>query len=136
MHKLTKLAYTHGTDDQNSINWIKRKVLSEITNQLYDPAGLVASKPIVVLAKICKHILWKSKLIGDDNFPLDLKSKLLVFHDNLKSLNKVQITRPINTGSLGGVRMLHEFCHAPERAYGAALYIKHIPTNGPTKVSL
>lgn len=111
----------------------KRIILSEIA-RLFDPLGLVS--PVVVRAKIQLQELWKLHLGWDESLPMHLHTQWTQFLACLNDLNLIAIKRQNTLSHVNTEFEIHGFSDASEKAYGAAVYLKHQDSNGKVKVSL
>ncbi|KAI8116952.1 hypothetical protein CVS40_11069 [Lucilia cuprina] len=73
--------------------------------------------------------LWKLKLDWDDKIPEQMTENWLKIKDNFKFLNEVNVPRHIICVKPTQIE-LHGFCDASMKAYGAAVYVKSIDSNG------
>jgi hypothetical protein len=107
----------------------KRGVLSMIA-RLFDPLGL-ASPVTITLQEI-----WKLKINWDESLPLGLHTRWVEFLCTFIELNEIKIPRKV-IGSKSYHRIkLHGFSDASEKSYGACVYIRILPTNGPVESNL
>lgn len=109
-----------------SSQWNKRSVLS-IISQIYDPLGLLG--PIVVTAKLIMQDLWKQKMDWDQELPLEIKEKWLVFYNNMSNLNTLKITRFVKIPNFVSVE-LHGFSDASTKAYGCCIFVRCLTSSG------
>jgi hypothetical protein len=124
---------TFSVDMKGSNQTTKRGVLSMIA-RLFDPLGLVS--PVTITAKITLQEIWKLKINWDESLPLGLHTRWVEFLRTFIELNQIKIPRKV-TGSKSYHRIeLHGFSDASEKSYGACVYIRIIPTNGPVESNL
>nr|CAI5856921.1 unnamed protein product [Callosobruchus analis] len=110
----------------------KRSILSVIS-QLFDPMGLIS--PCVIIAKIILQKLWLEKIDWDSAVSKQLEIEWIKLRDNLVELNKLKICRNVICNDALKVE-LHGFCDASAEAYGAAVYVRSIDTEGKIHVCL
>jgi hypothetical protein len=124
---------TFSVDMKGSNQTTKRGVLSMIA-RLFDPLGLVS--PVTITAKITLQEIWKLKINWDESLPLGLHTRWVEFLRTFIELNQIKIPRKV-IGSKSHHRIeLHGFSDASEKSYGACVYIRIIPTNGPVESNL
>jgi hypothetical protein len=124
---------TFSVDMKGSSQTTKRGVLSMIA-RLFDPLGLVS--PVTITAKITLQEIWKLKINWDESLPLGLHTRWVEFLRTFIELNQIKIPRKV-IGSKSYHRIeLHGFSDASEKSYGACVYIRIIPTNGPVESNL
>ncbi|XP_037825830.1 uncharacterized protein LOC119613837 [Lucilia sericata] len=104
----------------------KRTILSEVA-KLFDPLGLIGS--VTVTTKMLLQDLWKLKLDWDDNVPEQMTENWIKIKDNFKFLNEVNVPRLIICVKPTQIEV-HGFCDASMKAYGAAVYVRFIDSNG------
>ncbi|CAH2013883.1 unnamed protein product [Acanthoscelides obtectus] len=118
------------SEDHDKVS--KRSILSDIS-QLFDPMGLVS--PCVIIAKVLLQKLWLEKIDWDSALSPELGKQWLKLKNSLMELNKIQINRKVICDDAMKVE-LHGFSDASAEAYGAAIYVRSIDTNGKIHVSL
>ncbi|XP_058817497.1 uncharacterized protein LOC131680803 [Topomyia yanbarensis] len=111
----------------------KRVVLSDIA-RLFDPLGLVG--PIVVLAKLFMQELWREGKNWDDALCDSHQRYWSEFRDNLHALSLMKIPRWVVSTPSAVCLELHGFCDAPEKAYGACIYVRAVSSSGSIHVNL
>jgi hypothetical protein len=124
---------TFSVDMKGSNQTTKRGVLSMIA-RLFDPLGLVS--PVTITAKITLQEIWKLKINWDESLPLGLHTRWVEFLRTFIELNEIKIPRKV-IGSKSYHRIeLHGFSDASEKSYGACVYIRLVPMNGPVESNL
>ncbi|XP_044741951.1 uncharacterized protein LOC123302922 [Chrysoperla carnea] len=113
-------------DDLMESKVTKREILSSIA-KLFDPLGLMA--PACVSAKIIMQMIWRSKVEWDDKVPNDILELWIPLKGKLFELRKLTIPRLILISH--AVRFeLHGFSDSSTKAYGCAIYLKSVDSNG------
>lgn len=111
----------------------KRSVSSTI-GRLFDPLGWL--NPLVTKAKMFLNQLWQLKLDWDtilsDKLQLEWKEIINQFH----LINQIEIPRWIHTNSQSKCNELHVFCDSSIKAYGTAIYLRTIDSEGNIHVNL
>ncbi|XP_035217014.1 uncharacterized protein LOC118190424 [Stegodyphus dumicola] len=117
---------TFKTAVNNQDSFTKRQVLSEIA-KLLDPLGLIG--PVATRAKIFMQRLWLLKLDWNEELPPKELCEWKKFLSQLQLIDQLNIPRYVLTEY--SVRTeIHGFSDASEKAYGAAIYIRCITTDG------
>lgn len=111
----------------------KRTILSNIA-RIFDPLGLVG--PVVVRAKMQLQALWKLNLSWDESLPMSLFTDWIKLSHCLNDLNNIYIPRQATISQSSLPYDLHGFSDASERAYGAAVYLRHEDERGNVQVNL
>ncbi|XP_050301535.1 uncharacterized protein LOC126739769 [Anthonomus grandis grandis] len=125
------LTYTIGKYDIcNKVS--KRTILSSIA-QVFDPLGLLS--PCVIIVKILIQKLWLEKLSWDEALPSNLHNVWLKFRMELYSINDLKIPRHASCPKALVVE-LHGFSDASDDAYGGAIYLRTIDSEGTITVRL
>ncbi|GBN74693.1 hypothetical protein AVEN_206945-1, partial [Araneus ventricosus] len=101
----------------------KRCVLKAVS-RIFDPLGFLA--PYVIQAKVLFQDLWLTGIDWDKPIPLELQSKWIKWHEQLKELPKIQIPRwyfctDVETSHEWE---LHCFNDSSQSAYGSVVYLK------------
>lgn len=96
----------------------KRIVLSELA-QLYDPCGWLA--PVLFVAKSFLQRLWLHPFDWDTPLPPEHSNMWAMFRESLADLQSVTVPRLIARDSDNII--LHGFCDASTKGYGAVLYV-------------
>ncbi|XP_054276573.1 uncharacterized protein LOC128995581 [Macrosteles quadrilineatus] len=129
-----KYKYMLSTDNKAaSTSVTKRTVLSDIA-KLFDPLGIIS--PIIINAKILMQDLWKQNMKWDDVLPEQLHKRLLQFKQDLTLLSNFNVSRCVRMIQTEGTFELHGFSDASEKAYGAAIYLRHELSDGTAKTTL
>jgi hypothetical protein len=124
---------TFSVDMKGSNQTTKRGVLSMIA-RLFDPLDLVS--PVTIIAKITLQEIWKLKINWDESLPLGLHTRWVEFLRTFIELNQIKIPRKVIASKSYHRIELHGFSDASEKSYGACVYIRIIPTNGPVESNL
>lgn len=111
----------------------KRSSFSTIA-KLFDPVGLVS--PVIVIAKIFMRRIWTANIEWDEEISGELLDDWNKYLHELSSIVDIKIQRWINTRKSIVSLQLHGFCDASGNAYGAAIYIRAVDSNGETHVHL
>ncbi|XP_037906155.1 uncharacterized protein LOC119648467 [Hermetia illucens] len=111
----------------------KRSALSDIAH-LFDPLRLMA--PVTVTAKIFLQRLWSLKIGWDKEIPLELQAEWSRYYNDLQELNQMMVPRHIFGGKVPEKIQLHVFSDASGKAYGAAVYLRVIQSDGVRTVRL
>ncbi|XP_041633313.1 uncharacterized protein [Drosophila kikkawai] len=98
----------------------KREVLSQIA-KLFDPAGWLA--PFIIRSKMFMQEIWLQDLGWDDKLPTHMSQRWQSFLKEYSDLNKIRVPRWVGYQSEVIVEH-HGFCHASQKAYGAAIYVR------------
>ena len=67
--------------------------------------------------------LWDLEVDWDQNLPQDLEDTWTKFLTSITHLPKLQVPRNVNPGNAEGEMILHGFCDASKKAYGACVYV-------------
>lgn len=100
-------------------SWSKREILSEVS-RIFDPLGLLS--PITVTLKVILQSLWANQVGWDDLIVGDVVDRYLSIRDKLTDLPAIYIPRFVGEVSKSE---FHIFCDASEKAFGAAVYLRH-----------
>ncbi|XP_072403181.1 uncharacterized protein [Diabrotica undecimpunctata] len=110
----------------------KRIILSRIA-QIYDPLGLLSA--CTITAKIIMQILWQEKQGWDESVPQIIFTQWQHFKEKLLRLNNIEIPRYVKLKDSISCE-LHGFSDASNKAYGAAIYVKSVDSDGHVLVRL
>ena len=101
------------------IKLTKRGILSQIT-RLFDPIGFT------VRAKIGIQRLWQTGLEWDQELPTTVREEWIRFFQEMKNLNKVNVTfeRPLTSLEVIKAATLCIFSDVSNEAFGACAYIR------------
>ncbi|GBM83340.1 hypothetical protein AVEN_93617-1 [Araneus ventricosus] len=101
----------------------KRCVLKDVS-RIFDPLGFLA--PYVIQAKVLFQDLWLTGIDWDKPIPLELQSKWIKWHEQLKELPKVQIPRWYfyTDAETSHEWELHCFNDSSQSVYGSVVYLK------------
>ncbi|XP_072395063.1 uncharacterized protein [Diabrotica undecimpunctata] len=110
----------------------KRIILSRIA-QIYDPLGLLSA--CTITAKIIMQILWQEKQGWDESVPQIIFTQWQHFKEELLRLNNIEIPRYVKLKDSISCE-LHGFSDASNKAYGAAIYVKSVDSDGHVLVLL
>lgn len=105
----------------------KRQLLSSIS-KLFDPLGLLS--PILIRAKMTMQDTWATKLGWDDPLTDEIKSNWNNYVHDVGNLNEIIIQRRVTSIEKPSGHILHGFCDASLRAYGACIYLQSTDDNG------
>ncbi|XP_055859209.1 uncharacterized protein LOC129921419 [Episyrphus balteatus] len=111
----------------------KRSILSTIA-KLFDPLGWIS--PCVVTSKIIMQRLWNRGCNRDDPIPSALMKDWEAFHRELPLIERLRIPRWTHISLTNMAIELHGFCDASMKAYGAAVYVRVLDSNGNIHVNL
>ncbi|XP_041767689.1 uncharacterized protein LOC121591362 [Anopheles merus] len=111
----------------------KRNALSDVA-KLFDPIGLVG--PVIIQAKLFLQELWKCQITWDEPLTPALQNRWLLFREKLAMLQTIHIPRWLLTDQRATNLQMHCFCDASEKAYGAAIYLRSINTDGRVTTNL
>nr|XP_042905904.1 uncharacterized protein LOC122270858 [Parasteatoda tepidariorum] len=105
-------------------SYTKRDVLSLIS-RIFDPLGLIG--PVITKAKIYLQKLWLLKIDWYQMLPDCIEKNWIDFVSTLPELKNLAIPRYVfREESI----VIHGFADASLMAYGAAIYVQSIPTDG------
>ncbi|XP_011858572.1 PREDICTED: uncharacterized protein LOC105556109 [Vollenhovia emeryi] len=110
----------------------KRKLLSMIAH-IYDPLGLIS--PVTLKAKMLMQTLWKLKIEWDSQLPDHIQQQWRHYRRQLTDMPRIRVPRCLAGDSRGRME-LHGFCDASQKAYGAAVYVCHVDSEGIRHVNL
>lgn len=110
----------------------KRLVLSHI-GKLWDPFGILS--PCIVIAKMIMQRLWMIKSSWDESLPEELYTQWIRFYSELSCFNDLLVPRHVVCVNAVSYE-LHGFSDASENAYGGAIYIRSVDSNGKIMVRL
>ncbi|GBL97667.1 hypothetical protein AVEN_185137-1 [Araneus ventricosus] len=101
----------------------KRCVLKAVS-RIFDPLGFLA--PYVIQAKVLFQDLWLTGLDWDKPIPLELQSKWIKWHEQLKELPKIQIPRWYFSTDVETSHEWELYCFndSSQSAYGSVVYLK------------
>ncbi|XP_055714777.1 uncharacterized protein LOC129808897 [Phlebotomus papatasi] len=105
----------------------KRDVASLIA-RLFDPLGLIG--PVVVEAKMLLQDLHEAKLKWDTPISPEHSVKWTTFVNHLQHIVCIKIPRWLSSIHNPSQVVMHAFCDASSRAYGAVLYLVTSDSNG------
>ncbi|XP_055859109.1 uncharacterized protein LOC129921330 [Episyrphus balteatus] len=111
----------------------KRSILSTIA-KLFDPLGWIS--PCVVTAKIIMQRLWNRGCNWDDPIPTALMKEWEAFYRDFPLIERLRIPRWTHISPTNMAIELHGFCDASMKAYGAAVYVRVLDSNGNIHVNL
>ena len=100
------------------LNLTKRKALS-ICSKVYDPLGLLS--PITLKAKLFLQDLWKTKVGWDEGLDDATIDRFNLFISEYNQLHTIRFPRCTSPKQVDC--MLHIFCDASAKAYGAVMYL-------------
>lgn len=105
-------------------SYTKRDVLSLIS-RIFDPLGLIG--PVITKAKIFLQKLWLLKIDWDQPVPACIERNWIDFVSTLPELINLAIPRYVfREDSI----VIQGFADSSQMAYGAAIYVQSIPTDG------
>ncbi|XP_058827074.1 uncharacterized protein LOC131687050 [Topomyia yanbarensis] len=110
----------------------KRTILSQISS-LFDPLGLIG--PTIAKAKIMLQSLWKLHLDWDTPVANGFAHEWHEFHQKFSALAHLRVSRHVLRPGYDRLE-IHGFSDASESAYGACIYLRSIPAEGPCTVRL
>lgn len=113
-----RFAFYAKLPEQPSI-WTKREILSEVS-RIFDPLGLLS--PVTISFKIMLQSLWVSQTGWDDVITGEVVLNYMKLREKLTSLPSIHIPRFVGEVSESE---FHIFCDASEKAFGAAVYLRH-----------
>nr|CAI5842475.1 unnamed protein product [Callosobruchus analis] len=128
----TKDNFVFHTEIHDCDRVTKRSMLSVI-GQLFDPMGLAS--PCIIIAKIMLQKLWIEKSDWDSEVSDELTLSWVKLRSELKNLNELKVKRPVTCVRPARIE-LHGFADASAEAYGAAVYIRSVDSNGEIVVNL
>ncbi|KHJ39854.1 Pao retrotransposon peptidase [Trichuris suis] len=113
----------------------KRQLL-QLSTKVFDPLGCIS--PYTVRAKILLQRMWQCGVPRDEEAPTDILKEWLQWKSELVTLTEVKFPRTLVPFRKVNVSIyeLHVFCDAPERTYGAAVYLRVETTSGEVVVHL
>ncbi|GFS73748.1 integrase catalytic domain-containing protein [Nephila pilipes] len=111
---------------------VTKRLLLKLMSKSYDPLGLFA--PVTVIVKILFQDTWLSGIKWDELLPPAVAQLWHKWINELQCLKDIRIPRWIGFSETSDV-IIHVFCDASERAYGACLYARHT-VNNFTEVNL
>ncbi|XP_055838362.1 uncharacterized protein LOC129906572 [Episyrphus balteatus] len=111
----------------------ERSILSTIA-KLFDLLGWIS--PCVVTAKIIMQRLWNRGCNWDDPIPTALMKEWEAFHREFPLIERLRIPRWTHISPTNMAIELHGFCDASMKAYGAAVYVRILDSNGNIHVNL
>ncbi|XP_076398051.1 uncharacterized protein LOC105662716 [Megachile rotundata] len=101
----------------------KRSILSEVAS-FFDPLGWTA--PVLIYAKILLQDLWLLGIDWDQDLPEAIQTTWYSFRNSLSQPDALSIPRWTRyLGDRTEKVELHGFCDASQRAYAAAVYLRH-----------
>ena len=104
---------------QTELKHMTKRLLLAQVSKLFDPIGLFS--PLTIRSKLLLQDYWKLKLGWDDPLPDSFREEWKKLKDEYEQVSKYTITRVTATEADSCV--LHIFCDASTKAYGAAAYI-------------
>ncbi|XP_055841166.1 uncharacterized protein LOC129908583 [Episyrphus balteatus] len=111
----------------------KRSILSTIA-KLFDPLGWIS--PCIITEKIMMQRLWELGCDWDEPVPATLKNEWEAFQRELPLIEKLRIPRWIHMSPTNKAIELHGFCDASMKAYGAAVYVRVLDSEGKIHTNL
>ncbi|XP_006818999.1 uncharacterized protein LOC102803656, partial [Saccoglossus kowalevskii] len=119
-----ELCYPTRVNDRLYDNPVTKRTIVQDTASLYDPLGYLS--PIHIKAKLLIQLLWKQKLGWDDKLSDDMTQKWEeISNDIMEAANTKFKRRYFNSDSKIKECELHVFGDASNKAYGAAVYLRH-----------
>lgn len=106
-------------EEQKSIRYTKRKILSEVS-QIFDPVGWLS--PLTIKAKLLFQKTWSKNIGWDDELPIDMITEWRDLKEDFKNIYKFSIPRYLGP-SKNNTYILHGFCDSSEKAYACAIYV-------------
>lgn len=100
-------------------SYTKRTILSD-SSSLFDPLGLVS--PIIVRAKLILQKMWQLKLEWDETVPDPLYSEWSQLLEEIPTLQNLKVKRCLGLVNDNDEIIIHGFCDASMKAYGACIY--------------
>ncbi|GBO21987.1 hypothetical protein AVEN_8472-1, partial [Araneus ventricosus] len=93
-------------------------------SRIFDPLGFLA--PYVIQGKVLFQDLWLTGIDWDKPIPLELQSKWIKWHEQLKELPKIQIPRWYfcTDAETSHEWKLHCFNDSSQSAYGSVVYLE------------
>ncbi|GFV30301.1 DUF5641 domain-containing protein [Trichonephila clavipes] len=116
---------TKGLLEFVSINENTKRFMLQTIGKIFDPLGLLS--PFTIRIKCLIQELWIKKITWDENLPLKLKEKWLIWCKELPLLDNLRIPRLVldsTNDEVSDLIEIHIFCDASKLAYGAAAYVK------------
>ena len=113
----------------------RREILSTIAST-FDPLGLIA--PFIITGKMILQQCCKRNLGWDEKLPADLSNQWLDWLSTLEALNSIEFPRSYKPSDFKMVTKaeLHSFSDASNDAYGAAIYLRLVDSEGNVSVTL
>ncbi|GFU19650.1 integrase catalytic domain-containing protein [Nephila pilipes] len=111
---------------------VTKRLLLKLISKFYDPLGLFA--PVTVIVKILFQDTWLSGIKWDELLSPAVAQQWHKWINELLCLKDIRIPRWIGLSETSDV-IIHVFCDASKRAYGACLYARHT-VNNFTEVNL
>ena len=112
--------------------YTKRELVSKIA-QLYDPVEWLS--PVIIKGKLLLQKCWKVQCDWDDLLPIEITEEWVKFHEQLPTLEKLNIPRWIGYGKSSKLQ-IHGFCDSSMEAYGAAIYLRNENCDGTITTQL
>ncbi len=112
----------------------KRRITSS-TAGVFDVLGLFS--PAIIPARILIQDLWKMGIGWDDEVPPDISTRWTDWLASLPAITTHTIPRQLSKSDLATqFEALHGFADASQLAYGAAVYIRRVHSDGNTTITL
>ncbi len=111
-----------------------KRVIASGTAGIFDVLGLFS--PFVVSARILFQDTWKLGLAWDADTPEDIQERWKGWMEDLPLINQHPIPRRLTTSPPNSTRSLHGFCDASSVAYGAVVYLRTQPPEGPAQTAI
>ncbi|KAK9687237.1 Pao retrotransposon peptidase [Popillia japonica] len=106
---------------------VTKLVVLSTMSKIFDPLRLIC--PIVVKVKLLLQQICQSRVGWDESLPMDLDTCWRTFQKQLIEINDIRIPRRVTTPNFSRIE-LYGFYDAPERAYGACVYVRTTDVNG------
>ena len=104
---------------------VTKRLIASITAQVYDILGLFS--PFLIVAKLLHQQLWRDKVDWDDVVSSQIKLQWSDWTKELPLIADHPVTRmySLNTSPIV-TTSLHGFSDASTKAYGGAVYLRHV----------
>jgi hypothetical protein len=115
------------------VELITKRTLLSVVARLFDPLQILA--PFIIRAKILLQKAWIEGLGWDEPFPMELDRQVREWIEELHLVSQIGIPRCLHR-STPDQTSIHTFTDASSVAYAAAVYVRHVYSDGSISVRI
>ena len=121
------------THDLEPTCFTKRALLSD-SSSFFDPLGWIS--PTILQLKCLMQQTWVAGVDWDDQLPNDIMQAWMVWREDFKALDEIQLPRCVLASGDSREFQLHVFTDASEIAFGAVAYSRVVDVHDNINVQL